>query len=58
MSEFIAMGGYAFYVWSSLAITAGVLIWNLISPIQHRKALLRDVAGQIARSNRKNAKDR
>jgi len=40
MSEFFAMGGYAFYVWSSFAFTAVVLAINLIQPIlQHRQAL-------------------
>ncbi len=55
MSEFLAMGGYAFYVWMSVGITAIVLLWNIVSPIMRRKSLLRDVAGQIARTNRKNA---
>jgi len=40
MSEFLNMGGYAFYVWMSFGITAVVLVWNIVLPIlQHRKAL-------------------
>lgn len=40
MSEFLNMGGYAFYVWTSFGITAVVLLWNVFAPIfQHRAAL-------------------
>lgn len=31
MSEFLAMGGYAKYVWSSFGVTAIVLILNLLA---------------------------
>lgn len=43
------MGGYAFYVWSSVGITALVLIYNWVAPQFKRKALLREVAAQIRR---------
>ncbi|MFK7891733.1 MAG: heme exporter protein CcmD [Granulosicoccus sp.] len=40
LSEFLHMGGYAFYVWSSYGLTviclAAVFLW---SSAQHRKAL-------------------
>ncbi len=39
--DFWAMGGYAFYVWTSYGITFAVLLWNLISPVLQRKNLLR-----------------
>ena len=40
MSEFLHMGGYAFYVWSSFGIAALVILANLIQPmLQHRQAL-------------------
>jgi len=29
--EFLAMGGYAAYVWPSLGITLFALIWNVIA---------------------------
>ncbi len=32
MAEFFAMGGYAFFVWMSLGITAVVLVANLVGP--------------------------
>lgn len=52
MSEFLAMGGYALYVWGSFGVFAAVLIWNVLTPRMARAALLRhlseddDVAGE------------
>ncbi len=34
MSEFLAMGGYAIYVWSSYAIAVVVLGLNAILPVR------------------------
>ena len=40
MSEFLAMGGYAVYVWSSLGLGLLVLLWNIIIPLfAHKHAL-------------------
>ncbi len=40
MTEFLNMGGYGFYVWSSFGITAFVLALNVFLPLaQHRQAL-------------------
>lgn len=40
MSEFLNMGGYAAYVWSSMGIGAMVLILNIVLPMAaHRTAL-------------------
>lgn len=42
LNEFLHMGGYAFYVWTSYGITFLVLAANLIAPIiQRRKNLKR-----------------
>jgi heme exporter protein D len=40
-SEFLSMGGYAVYVWGSFGAAALVLIWNVLSPLLQRKAVLR-----------------
>ncbi|MFT5260596.1 MAG: heme exporter protein D [Gammaproteobacteria bacterium] len=53
MSDFFAMGGYAFYVWSSVGISVVVLVWNIISPLLKRQALLREVTAQITRKQKK-----
>jgi len=43
-SEFLNMGGYAFYVWTSYGITFVVLLVNIVLPIVQRKTLLRSLA--------------
>ena len=39
-SEFFAMGGYAFYVWTSYGITLFVIVLNIVMPIMHRKKVI------------------
>ncbi|MCG6869202.1 MAG: heme exporter protein CcmD [Gammaproteobacteria bacterium] len=51
-SEFLDMGGYALYVWSSYGLAAVVLIVNLAIPIRQRKKLLADVARRVRRAAR------
>ena len=49
MNEFLHMGGYAVFVWSSFGISALVLLLNVLFPIMRRKQLIRDVEGHIKR---------
>ena len=42
-SEFFAMGGYATFVWSSYALTAVVLIANIVLPLRQRKLIIRRI---------------
>ena len=49
MNEFLHMGGYAVFVWSSFGISALVLLLNVVLPIMRRKQLIRDVEGHIRR---------
>lgn len=42
--EFLHMGGYAFYVWTSYGLTTAVLLYFIIAPIFERKQLLRQLA--------------
>lgn len=44
LESFFAMGGYAFYVWTSYGLTFAVLLFNLLAPIVQRKQLLRQLA--------------
>jgi len=39
-SEFFNMGGYAFFVWSSYALTFVVVVANIVSPIMQRKKVI------------------
>lgn len=41
VQEFFAMGGYAFYVWTSYGVTLIVLLANIIIPVVQRKQFLR-----------------
>jgi heme exporter protein D len=52
VTEFLAMGGYALYVWGSYLVTAAALaaeIWLLA----RRSRTLRGIAGHIERSGSK-----
>ena len=46
--EFIHMGGFAFYVWTSYAIFALVFAWNVFQPLYHQ----RRVRERLARRSR------
>ena len=39
VGEFLNMGGYAFYVWSSWGMTLVVIAWNILVPILQKKQL-------------------
>jgi len=42
--EFLAMGGYGFYVWMSYGIAFVVLLLNVVWPAIQRKQFLRELA--------------
>jgi len=50
MKEFFYMGGYGFYVWSSYAVAALILIANIILPIYQRKSMLNKLTKQLERA--------
>jgi heme exporter protein D len=54
LNEFLDMGGYAFYVWTSYSITLVILLANVIGPARQRRKLLADIA-RAARRARKAA---
>ncbi len=43
VSDFLDMGGYALYVWSSYLVTLGTLAWELVLLSQRRHLALDDV---------------
>ncbi len=45
MSEFLHMGGYAFYVWTAYGAAFVVLALNLAAPIVRRRRLVRERSG-------------
>lgn len=48
LSEFFAMGGYAFNVWSVYALFAIFVIVNLALPLRRRRLILRDQKRRLA----------
>lgn len=52
MKDFFAMGGYAFYVWTSYGLALIVLVANLVAPVMQHRKLLGEVARRLRRSRR------
>ncbi len=52
MSDFFHMGGYAFYVWGSYALTFIVLALNLFIPLRREQKLLREIGRRALRQKR------
>ncbi len=40
-SDFLAMGGYALYVWSAYGFAMIVLVLNVLVPLRRRRTVLR-----------------
>ncbi len=50
-SEFFHMGGYAFFVWTSYALTLIVVVANIVSPIIQRRKIITRIKRAIKREN-------
>jgi heme exporter protein D len=48
-AEFFHMGGYAFYVWTSYALTFIIIVMNIVSPIVQRKKTIARIKRAIKR---------
>jgi heme exporter protein D len=48
MIDFLAMGGYAAYVWSCFALTAVVLAWNVLAARRSHAAARRLARHRVA----------
>lgn len=55
LTEFFAMGGYAFYVWTSYGIALLVLALNIIQPLMQQKRVLREIRRRQKRHSRQAA---
>ncbi|HEX8776702.1 MAG TPA: heme exporter protein CcmD [Rhodanobacter sp.] len=49
MQHFLAMGGYAAYVWPAYAVFFVVLIADSAAPQLRRRRILRELRGRLAR---------
>ena len=52
LSEFVHMGGYAFYVWTSYGLAAIVLLVTAVTPIRQRRKLIAGIARTLRRARR------
>lgn len=53
MAEFLAMGGYAPFVWSTFGLTAVVLIINVVAARRRLQSSLREAGQRAARARRR-----
>jgi heme exporter protein D len=57
-SDFLAMGGYGFYVWGSFGVTALIMLIEPIVAIRNQKTLIARLKRQLraeARADQRNA---
>jgi len=47
MSEFLAMGGYGLYVWTSFIITALCMVWEVLALWRRRAAAVAESRGML-----------
>lgn len=52
LTEFLDMGGYGFYVWTSYGLALIVLVMNVWIPNWRRKKLIADFARRLRRERR------
>jgi heme exporter protein D len=50
--EFLAMGGYAGYVWSAFGMTFGAMLILILMGLHRRKQILQDVKKRVERQAR------
>ena len=51
ITEFLQMGGYAFYVWCSYGVTFLVLLINYLLPVKQEKRLLKELTKRKVSGN-------
>jgi len=52
LKQFLYMGGYAFYVWTSFGITFIVLLLNVIVAWQRERSLLNQIKRKMRRESK------
>ncbi|MDH3639498.1 MAG: heme exporter protein CcmD [Gammaproteobacteria bacterium] len=50
MTEFLHMGGYGFYVWTSYGLAALVLALNLVAAIRRRRSVVRQLSRRLKKA--------
>jgi heme exporter protein D len=54
VNDFLAMGGYGAYVWSSYAVFFVVLALEAFSPLATRRRVLTELRGRLKRRDARN----
>ena len=53
MTEFLAMGGYALWVWSAFGLTVIVLVANIFAASRRYRQAVQSLRGRMNRSARR-----
>ena len=53
MNEFLAMGGYGAYVWSSYAIFVIFLLFDFIAPRLRNRRVIAELRGRLKRERKR-----
>lgn len=56
MNDFLSMGGYGAYVWSSYAIFAIAMLIDYLAPKLRNRRVIADLRGRIKRQQRRQEK--
>lgn len=56
MTEFLAMGGYGSYVWSSYAIFVIALLIDFLTPRLRNRRVITDLRGRLKRQQKRQEK--
>lgn len=56
MRDWLAMGGYAQYVWPAYAVFVLVLAWDWFAPLFRRRQLLKELRGRLVRERARREK--
>jgi heme exporter protein D len=56
MNEFLAMGGYGAYVWSSYALFMLFLLFDFIAPRLRNRRVIAELRGRLKRERRRQEK--
>ncbi len=49
LQDFLAMGGYAVYVWSAYGLGLVILVWNVVAPRRREQQLRAALAARPTR---------
>ncbi len=55
MIEFLNMGGYAFYVWSSIGLFIAAILFDIVSLNMSEKRVKRNIKSMLKRKANKNS---